>query len=80
MTKVDTVLAVKPLGRRSLPGRQSSREMGQGRVLLFMIRFGALAFTAERPGLVEQLPGGGAARLFWLVRISVLLRKQIAAQ
>jgi len=31
-------------------------------LLLFMIRVEALEFTTERPGLVEQLPGRGAAR------------------
>jgi len=31
-------------------------------VLLFIIRVEVLEFTAECPGLVEQLPGGGAAR------------------
>ncbi len=41
--------------------RVSSRQVGRGCVLLFH-RIEALAFGGERPGEVEQLAGGGAAR------------------
>src|SRR4051794_19154064 len=63
MAKADTVLVVKPPGPRSLFGHWSSRQFGQGLVLLLLIsRVEALLLAAERPGLVQQLPRGSAAR------------------
>src|SRR5215210_5362835 len=68
MSVVDTVLFVKPPGRRSsghLPrsSAPSGCEVGQGFVLLLlMLRVEALLLGAERPGLVQQLARGGAAR------------------
>src|SRR5262245_5207319 len=51
---------------------RSSGQRGQGLVLLlFLIQVEALEFAAERPGLVEQLPRGGAARhLLGLARVA----------
>ena len=76
MARGDTVLVVKPpercvrLGmvRRQRLGRtpraaRSSGEVGHGIVVVVLVlRVEAVLLAAERPGLVQQLPGGGAAR------------------
>ena len=42
-------------------------------LLLFVVRIEALLLAAERPGLVEQLARGGAARLCWPFTLSEVI-------
>ncbi len=62
VTASGTTPAPVPVGETDPdgPGREA-RALGQGFVLLLMIRVEALELGAERPGLMEQLARGGAA-------------------
>lgn len=68
-------LYARPADGRSRYGiRLSSGEVGRGfMLLLFEPRVEALLFAAERPGLVQQLAGGGAARLCWPFSLSAVI-------
>src|SRR5437660_1072136 len=52
----------RPLHGRTLCAARSRGEVGQDLALLLKSRVETLQLAAECPGLVQQLPGGGAAR------------------